>query len=152
MTPEQAGAFLKKRRLDLGYTADQILQITTVPHAPYLSQIEGGKPNPGRSKHFPSLARALRLTEDEIRRINPDLVVVASSEPQTPFQADRLPDPPQSLKEAIKKYGGVVPEFRDPDWIHRLQVIQFRDHEVKDADGWLDIVRLLKKTLVRTDA
>lgn len=75
LTPLQAGTFLRNRRNELGLTADQILGLTQIPHAPYLSQLEKGKTSVGNSKHFPALARVLRLTPEEIARINPDLLV-----------------------------------------------------------------------------
>ena len=75
MTPQEAGAFLKKKRQSLGLTAEKVLDHTSIPSAPYLSSIENGKVNPGRSKHFMSLAQYLGLSPEEIEQINPDLFV-----------------------------------------------------------------------------
>ncbi len=70
-----AGQLLQKRREECGYSADDVVKHTTVTSRAYLSQLENGKVNPAHSKHLPSLARFLRMREEDVLSINPNLIV-----------------------------------------------------------------------------
>lgn len=78
MTPEEAGAMLKKRRNELGFTLEQVAEMADVPRLNYISLLEGGKVNVSESKYFPPIARILRLTEEEVRSIKPDAFITLS--------------------------------------------------------------------------
>lgn len=66
-----AGQIITQRRLELGLTQDQVVEHTTIPSTSQLSDYENGKLGIGRSKHFASVARYLRLPRESIMRINP---------------------------------------------------------------------------------
>lgn len=94
------GAFLAHRREELGLTQEQIVEKTGIKSTTYLSYLENGRVNAARSKHFPLLARALRLTEDEVRALNPDAIVIAFDSNTT--ELDRLRRELSSLKERLQ--------------------------------------------------
>lgn len=47
----------------------QVKERSTVPNVAYLGSLEAGRNNVARSKHLPSLARALELSEGDLARI-----------------------------------------------------------------------------------
>lgn len=70
----EAGKLIAKRRRERGLTQPQVVEATGLPSQSYLSALENGRYNVARSEYFPAIARALRLSEDEIRLINPAAV------------------------------------------------------------------------------
>jgi len=49
----EAGQLLRQRREALRLTQEEVVNNTTIPVTIYLSELENGKVNVGRSKHFP---------------------------------------------------------------------------------------------------
>jgi len=49
----EAGQLLRQRREALRLTQEEVVNNTTIPVTTYLSELENGKVNVGRSKHFP---------------------------------------------------------------------------------------------------
>jgi transcriptional regulator with XRE-family HTH domain len=88
---EEAGRFVRHRRIDLGLTLADVVSRTTVPNIPYLSRIESGQVNLNRSKHLASLVPVLRLTPGEVSRLT-GLPGPASQQKDT-TTAEPLPDP-----------------------------------------------------------
>lgn len=53
----------------MGLTLAAVSERTTVPSLSYLGSMEAGRIHPARSKHLPSVAQALELTEKDLTRI-----------------------------------------------------------------------------------
>lgn len=113
-----AGQLLHKRRDERELTQEQVVRGTTVSVAAHLSELENGKVNPGRSKHFPSFSALLGLSDEDIRSINLSAVItVAVSD--LPLRSltdaerwgwmspptDEEPEILALLQEAADKYG-----------------------------------------------
>ena len=149
-----AGELIRKRREDKGLTQEQVVEATTVPVAAYLSELENGKVSVGRSKHFPSLASYLNLSEDDIRAINPSAVItVAAPEPAS---APRRPGPPippvipfretpisvpRELLEMVEKHGDAYPVLKTERMQRMLAAPRnFGGAEVgpQTAEDWFD--------------
>lgn len=77
----RAGEVIRARREQLGFTQEQVVRGTTISTESSLSAYESGKLGIGRSKHLPSLAAFLRLTEEHLRQINPSAVIELSLPP-----------------------------------------------------------------------
>lgn len=143
-----AGELIRKRREEKGLTQEQVVEATTVPVAAYLSELENGKVSVGRSKHFPSLAAYLGLSEDDVRAINPAAVITLAA-PQPPSSAlsaaAHYPDFEEeeepiedALAEAVRLYGD-LPDFEgltDPVMQRALQGIDFRQRP-QTPQEWL---------------
>lgn len=112
-----AGDLIRKRREDLGLTQEQVVEATTVPVAAYLSELENGKVSVGRSKHFPSLAKFLKLSEEDVRAISPAAVFEIPAPRNGPPVSPRLPEAevpleiPSALQQMIDKHGDDYPEL-----------------------------------------
>lgn len=72
---KEAGKRLAYWRKKRGMTQAELVARTTVSSKPYLSWMENGRAHAGRSEHFPSIAAALNLPVEEIKRFNPNLVL-----------------------------------------------------------------------------
>ncbi|KEF35513.1 hypothetical protein RDMS_01810 [Deinococcus sp. RL] len=141
LTPQEAGGLLKERREAKGLTQEQVVDGTTVPSGSYLSNLESGKVNPGRSKHFPSLAAFLGLSEEEIRAINPSAVITLTPEPPAPSPRPRsLPD---ELAEMIAAKGHLAPELKEERWQQYLAGQRFSTGSVS-PERWWNLFLLLK--------
>lgn len=137
-----AGELLKKRREERGYTQEQVVENTTVPVAAYLSELENGKVHVGRSKHFPSLAVFLRMSDDDIRSINPSAVIsVAPSELLAP--RPRLRPIPVELQEMIDEKSALVPELADERWQQYLAGQRFATGRAS-AERWWNLYLVVK--------
>lgn len=151
LSKEEAGALLKKRREERGLTQEQVVDLSTVPNASYLSNIESGNVNPARSKHFPSIAAVLALSEFDIRSINPSAVFDATLTAPEPAGramrhfADRDNPIPDALKQAAELHGKRYPELLDPQWQAYLAGFRWRDGAPDDPDAWLDLYRDLNR-------
>ncbi|WP_104989983.1 helix-turn-helix transcriptional regulator [Deinococcus sp. NW-56] len=66
---QENGQLLKRRRLELGLTLTEVTARSTVPTVAYLGSLEAGRNNVAKSKHLPSLARALELSEGDLARV-----------------------------------------------------------------------------------
>lgn len=160
LTPAEAGEFLQKKRLSMGLTAEKVLENTTIPNAPYLSSIERGKVNPGRSKHFPSLARFLRLTQEEIQMINPDLLItVTTNAPDELEETTRERKPrerrdvpiPAGLQQLIDEYSHKWPELKDPDLQQGLAQMRRRGPGPETFEEWEEFFAATRKHFRRRE-
>lgn len=93
LTPSEAGELLRKKREAKGLTQEQLAESLKLNNPNYLSMLEKGRVNVARSKYLPALARLLRLDDQEVRSINPDLVVeiMPPSEPLEVTNVHRVP-------------------------------------------------------------
>lgn len=64
-----AGLILREKRRSEGLTLAQVQERTTVPSVSYLGSMEAGRIHAGRSKHLPSVAEVLKLTERDLTQI-----------------------------------------------------------------------------------
>lgn len=162
----EAGALIKRRREELGLTQDEVVENTTIPVATYVSELENGKVSVGRSKHFASLAKYLKLSENDIRAIQPgavfefpkaielsthmelrdnamDAVAPAGS---VTLQTRQL-DIPASLLEAAEIFGA-RPEnalLRNPRVQQMLVQGMSFGSGPETAEDWYDYFRSIKK-------
>ena len=136
LTPQEAGALIKKRRLEVGLTQDQLVARTGLSSQSYLSALEKGRYNIGRSEHFAAVARELRLSAEDIRLINPDafMTVLEHQGPgQTPDEV------PAGLLEAAQKYGGKFPALLKRRVQEQLSSARFFDGiGPQTAEEWRD--------------
>ena len=143
----EAGKLIQARREKLEYTQTDVVENTTITVETYVSELENGKVSVGRSKHFPSLAKYLKLTDDEVMSINPGAVFVASE--VTKAVDDRRtaerPPVPDSLLEAAKLYGGRFPDLHQPAWQAYLSSFKPRGARADTPEEWLDLYRDLAK-------
>lgn len=141
-TPQEIGALLRTRREEKGLTQEQVVENTTVPTASYLSNLEAGKVNPARSKHFASMATFLRLSEEDIRTINPSAVIsVTPPEPATP--RPRLRPIPAELQEMIDEKSELVPELAEERWQQYLAGQRFSTGRAS-AERWWNLYLVVK--------
>lgn len=156
LNKHDAGRLLKQRREERGLTQEQVVENTTVPNAGYLSNIESGNINPARTKHFPSLAVFLSLSEEDIRSINPSAVFEAPP-PRRLTDAERRgwvlpedddePEIPETLLIAAQKYGhGDNAPFAERRWLRELSELDFRE-EPETPEDWLAIYSRLSKLI-----
>lgn len=136
LTPQEAGALLKERREAKGLTQEQVVEGTTVPTASYLSNLEAGKVNPARSKHLPSLSQFLRLSEDDIRAINPAAVITVAPPDPAPAPARRPRALPAELEEMIRERRGLAPELLDERWQQYLAGQRFATGSASPERWW----------------
>ena len=141
-----AGVLLRERREERGLTQDQLAEAIGTDKS-YISKLEGGVYNVGRSKYFPAVAKVLKLTEFDIRSINPAAVFSAplSEDSQSlsaaalgyriPKQRVHIPD---SLTEAGELYGQLpgfsgLAEYR---WQHYMASLP-RKITPSSPEGWM---------------
>ncbi len=140
LTKFEAGQLVRRRREELKLTQEDVVDNTTIPVTTYVSELENGKVSIGRSKHFPSLAKYLRLSEDDVRAINPSAVIeLARPDAESPSPA--APVPPE-LAQAAKQYGG---DFASAAWQDYLARTHFRGPRPQTAEEWY----FLYQTLIR---
>lgn len=137
-----AGELLKKRREERGYTQEQVVENTTVPVAAYLSELENGKVHVGRSKHFPSLATFLRMSDDDIRSINPSAVISVAGPDHSPARP-RLRPIPAELQEMIDEKSALVPELAEERWQQYLAGQRFATGRAS-AERWWNLYLVVK--------
>lgn len=150
LTKEEAGALLRAAREQLGLTQDQVVDQAGIPTITQLSEYENGKVNIARSKYLPKLAAILRLTEEDIRSINPSAVFNATSDaasrrgppvpPVVPFRDTPITIPPELL-EMVEKHGDAYPVLKT-DQMQRMLAAprNFGGAEVgpQTAEDWFD--------------
>ncbi|WP_425145839.1 helix-turn-helix domain-containing protein [Deinococcus sp.] len=140
----QAGHLIRRRREALGYTQDDVVAQTSIPVSTYVSELENGKVSVGRSKHFPSLARFLRLSEADIRAINPSAVIEV-----------RAADPPRELSPNLTRAAELYADrpryagFGTPAWLNYLNAFNFYDGQEPEPQGWAELFLTLKQSGVR---
>lgn len=146
----EAGAFLRAKLVEKGWQIQQLAERTTVPDPDYLSNLLSGRINPAKSKHLKSIAAALDLTPDDIRYLNPNLIIEVVTQRTTDdvTQVDlpiRDEDWPPGLREMIEQYSPVFEELRDTDWQMSLLTARFRGPGPQTVDDWLDYFRLVRR-------
>jgi len=135
---------------------------TTIPVTTYLSELENGKVNVGRSKHFPSLATYLRLSEEDIRAINPSAVIELARPTSAPFDPRTLFHPPaqqerikrplwSNLAAMIEEKSAKYPKLRRVGWQQHLNQTRFSGGQEPDADGWFEMFRALERAGVEPE-
>lgn len=151
LSKEDAGALLRTKREALRLTQEQVITEVGIPTITQLSEYENGKVSIARSKYFPGLARVLKLTEEDIRSINPSAVFDATPTAPEPAGramrhfADRDNPIPDALKQAAELHGKRYPELLDPQWQAYLAGFRWRDGAPDDPDAWLDLYRDLNR-------
>lgn len=120
ISKEEAGAILRRCREALGLTQEQVIEQAGIPTITQLSEYETGKVSIARSKYLPKLASILKLSEDDVRAINPSAVFEAAPPrkgppvpPVVPFR-DTPVTIPRELQEMIDKHSGQYPMLLDP--------------------------------------
>lgn len=124
----EAGKFLRDILEERGMQIQQLAEKTTVPDPDYLSNLLSGRVNVGKSKHFPSIARALGLNAEDVAYINPNLFVQVTSYgngapiPPVVRHADPLGHihVPQELEAALSKYGAALGIPKNIDLRHYI--------------------------------
>lgn len=121
----EAGAFLREILTERGLQIQQLAELTTVPDPDYLSNLLSGRINVGKSKHFPSIAKALGLNAEDVAYINPNLIVqvAASAGPGplpsvVPFRDTRVVIP-KELQRMIDNNAHRYPQLLD-DSLQRI--------------------------------
>lgn len=163
LNKHDAGRLLKQRREERGLTQEQVVENTTVPNAGYLSNIESGNINPARTKHFPSLAAFLSLSEEDIRSITPLAVFETPASRRPDIDPPGFPEPlyevsdeiymPEALKEAIDRFGD-DPEYaglRDPDTQREMALARGFRGGPQTAGEWLSYFIDNKRWLTKKD-
>ncbi|AFZ66100.1 helix-turn-helix domain-containing protein [Deinococcus peraridilitoris] len=133
----EAGKFLRDRLQDKGWQIQQLAERTTVPDPDYLSNLLSGRINAAKSKHLKSIAQALDLNAEDIRYLNPNLVVDIA-----PPQGRKMLYPiPEALQDAIDRYSERAPDLLKPKWQQYLASMRFRGSRPQTAEDWYDIYR-----------
>lgn len=81
----EAGSILRRKRESLELSLADVVARTTVKSSQYLHNLEAGRINVSRSKHFPSIAQALELSEEQQALI----LGVRAIGNQSPVHSDR---------------------------------------------------------------
>lgn len=156
-----AGELLRKKREQLGLTQEQVVEATTVPVAAYLSELENGKVNLARSKHFSSLAAHLRFTEEEIRSINPSAVITVTA-PEPAFDPKSLFHPPTqrrrekrslwpNLAAMIEEKQEKHPPLREMRWQQHMNQTRFSGGREPDPEGWFEMYQTMRRNNVEPE-
>lgn len=108
LSPPEAGEFLRRKLRERGLTQAQLAARAGIPDPGYLSHLLKGRVNVAESKYLRAIAEVLGLSAEEVRRLNPALVVeVAAPAPPSP-------DIPEGLREAGERYAAVDPLIAHP--------------------------------------
>lgn len=108
LSPTEAGEFLRRKLRERGLTQAQLAGRAGIPDPGYLSHLLKGRVNVAESKYLRAIADVLGLTAEELRRLNPALVVEVAA-PALP-----APDIPEGLREAGERYAAVDPLIAHP--------------------------------------
>lgn len=153
LTAAAAGILLRERREDRGMTQEQLAEAIGTDKS-YISKLEGGVYNVGRSKYFPAVAQSLRLSEADIRAINPAAVFQSAPvvSPVASLSADAIyGNIPRSaptaigsaLLEAAATYGAIFPELTEYRWQRHLWDTPYRN-KPRTASEWLNAYLKIK--------
>lgn len=144
-----AGSLIKQRRKERGLTQEQLVERTGLSSQSYLSALEKGRYHIGRSDHFGAIAKALMLSAEDIRAVNPSAVITLVAESRlsaVTSEPVKLPrELPQGLQAAIDTYGKRFDDLRDPKWQQYLAGFSWREGEPEDPEAWLDLYRDLTR-------
>lgn len=110
VSKEEAGAILRHYRESLGMTQEQVIDLAGIPTITQLSEYETGKVSIARSKYLPKLAAVLKMSEEDVRAINPSAVFETPAgrpgppiPPVVPFRETRITIP-RELLEMVEKH------------------------------------------------
>jgi transcriptional regulator with XRE-family HTH domain len=135
LSPIEAGALLRRRREERGLSQEQVAAAVKLRSPNYLSYLETGKVNLGRSKYFAPLVELLGLTREDVEAIAP-AVRLSLTETATM---------PLALREAVSEYGDKFPELLDPGWQETLAGARFRGGGPETPEDWLDYYRFIRR-------
>ena len=145
-----AGQLLRRRREALGYTQQDVAAHTSVPVSTYVSELESGKVNVARSKHFASLAQYLQLSEADIRAIHPAAVIEVRAAPASLEGAGAAlaRELSPKLAQAAELYAGRprYAGFDSPHWLNYLNAFNFYDGQEPEPQGWAELFLTLKQS------
>ena len=144
----EAGRLIRQRREALGYTQEDVVAHTSIPVSTYVSELENGKVSVGRSKHFPTLAQFLRLSEADVRAINPAAVIEVRAVPDAAERLIRELSP--NLARAAELYADRprYAGFGTPRWLNYLNDFNFYDGQEPEPEGWAELFLTLKQSNV----
>lgn len=144
LSKEDAGRLIQKRRAEAGLTQDQLADQLGVDKS-YISKLEGGVHGVRGSKYLPRLAQILKLTEEDVRSINPAAIFNLEPAPHPASAAalgydvpDARPDIPDALQEAARLYGDnpAFSALRLPQWQELLANLPYKNGP-RTAEEWL---------------
>lgn len=107
------GEMLRRARTKLGLTQVQAAEAAGIPTQSYLSAMERGRIDPSTSSHLFKLARALKMTTEEIKFLKPDLVLEVLETPKA-LEIERL-SPSEIHEVPVYALGAHVKKFAHPD-------------------------------------
>lgn len=131
MTAAQIGALLRSRREGLGLSLAQLVEQTTITSPQYLHNLEAGRINAARSKHLPSLARALQLTTQEQAAILGVQVVSAAQD----GGGTEAPSPADVLRPLTLSHAMLLATSRPTAWCYHDEVIVVDQSDVTPVAG-----------------
>ncbi|MFB9994109.1 helix-turn-helix domain-containing protein [Deinococcus oregonensis] len=156
MDAKEAGQMMRQFRNRKKLTQDQVVERSTVPTAQYLSALENGRYDIRNSDHFKSLVSLYSLTPEEVREVNPDVVIhfsgVSGGSPiRPPVEAVETPlEIPAGLQEAIELYGGVHPQIKNEQNLRTITSARFYGGTgPQTAEEWLDFFMANRRWLER---
>ena len=141
LSSAEAGALLRARREERGLSQEQVAAAVGLRSPNYLSYLETGKVNLGRSKYFAPLVELLGLSREDVEAIAPALRL-SLAEAVAPMNP--APMPP-ALREAVSEYGDKFPELHDPGWQETLAGARFRGGGPETPEDWLDYYRFIRR-------
>lgn len=135
----EAGAIIRKAREGIPLTQDQVAEAVGVDKS-YISKLEGGQHHAGRSKYFPQLVRVLRLTPEDVARLNP---IASLRGAASPDPAPRRRPLPAALQEMIDEKQALAPELSDERWQQYLAKQRFATGSAT-PERWWNLFLVLK--------
>lgn len=133
LDPREAGNFIRAILDERGIQVQQLAERTTVPDPDYLSNLLSGRINIAKSKHFPSIARELGLTADDVAYINPNLIIQVAAPDEN--QSRPLPE---ALQEASERYGDTHRALKNPSILQQLAAVRHWDGGPRTPEDWVD--------------
>ncbi|WP_293911116.1 helix-turn-helix transcriptional regulator [Deinococcus sp.] len=140
LPPAEAGALLRARREERSLSQEQVAAAVGLRSPNYLSYLETGKVNLGRSKYFAPLIELLGLSREDVEAIAPALRLSLAQS-----TGDSTPTMPSALREAVSEYGDKFPELLDPGWQETLAGARFRGGGPETPEDWLDYYRFIRR-------
>lgn len=153
LSAADAGALIKKRRKERGLTQEQLVDKTGLSSQSYLSALEKGRYHIGRSEHFGAVAQVLRLSEADIRAINPAAVITVAAPEAEPRHGNGSPIPPvvpfrnttvsipDELQRMADNNADRYPELQEPRILRMLAAPRQEggaDSMPQTEDEWLE--------------
>lgn len=124
LSPKEAGSLLRQRREAKGMTQEQVADLLNMKNPNYVSMLEKGRVAVGKSKYLSSLIKLLGLDTDEVRQINPDLIVEMGDAPLSvsdPLNPNHLNEGQYFVVDITLMLSGKTGSVSSPT-IHRTSV------------------------------